>query len=169
MDQYELAVLQFLTANRRTFVAPQYLLQANNGWSACPDFVAVHFDDEKISFSIVEVSAGDKKNIKHGLAKRISDETRCKECIKILKERLPFLHIVKEEDIRFLVFIRSETFAEFEKVVVNRKDVTVMPLELTFMSWAWEDYVWDKIDFLNKNWLKNEFKNALFYPDSLKK
>ncbi len=138
MDIYEEMAMYFVTANKETFVSPQY--DIGNGWS-CPDFVAMR--PPKRTVYIVEVSAGGNLS---GLAEKVLNYEG--HWLNPLREHLMALNLVDSDwSFKVLVFIRRDQLKWFKTTVDSSKGVVIICLEDVFKHWLWDNKVWTG-DFL---------------------
>lgn len=133
MDRYEEAVLQLLTANGETFVAPRYELTA--GW-ASPSLVALRPARRQVW--VVEVSAS---GYPLGLVDRINQ--RIARWYAPLLEQLQRLGISDAHwSIGLLVFVRDDQMDWLRERVKDLSGVQLLSLETANCPWSWDDAVW---------------------------
>jgi hypothetical protein len=146
MDQYEISVMHFLTANRETLIAPQYHLRSEiNGtvWESCPDFIA--YQPRHKNCFLIEVSAS--ADIRK-LSKKVGNEENWTKSIEILRQQLSFLQDANQ--FCSLVFIREELITKFQNLIKHAESrIRIFPLEITQAPWKWKDDLWYECDFLN--------------------
>lgn len=124
---YELFVLNFLTRDGKTFVAPQY--DIDNGYS-CPDFVALRPSEKKVI--VVEVSTA------HGLT-RLADKIRNKNVHWL--ERLTKLLVERKVvdtswDYEIMVFVRRSRINWLrERLGEEGASVSIRAIEDTVSTW----------------------------------
>ncbi|WP_455554331.1 hypothetical protein [Comamonas sp.] len=139
MDRHEEAVMQFLTANGDTFVAPQYEVAA--GWM-CPSFVALR--PAKKQVWVVTVSAS---GYPLGLVDRINQ--RVEKWYAPLLEQLQRLQVVGNDwHIGLLVFVRDDQMDWLRGRIQDAAGVYVLSLETASSPWTWHGSVWtEEADF----------------------
>lgn len=135
MDRHEEAVMQFLTANGDTFIAPKYEVAA--GW-VCPSFVALR--PAKKQVWVAEVSAS---GYPLGLVDRINQ--RMERWYAPLLEQLQRLHISQSDwSIGLLVFVREDQMAWLQSRLKNMSGVHLLSLEVASSPWLWDSLVWSE-------------------------
>lgn len=135
MDRHEEAVMQFLTANGDTFIAPKYEVAA--GW-VCPSFVVLR--PAKKQVWVAEVSAS---GYPLGLVDRINQ--RIEKWYAPLLEQLQRLQVVGSDwSISLLVFVRDDQVAWLQGRLKDMAAVHVLSLETASSPWAWHDKVWSE-------------------------
>lgn len=139
MDRHEEAVMQFLTANGDTFVAPQYEVAA--GWM-CPSFVALR--PAKKQVWVVEVTASG-----YPLALVDKINQRVEKWYAPLLEQLQRLQISGSDwSIGLLVFVRDDQIEWLRARVKDMAGVQVLSLEIASSPWLWDGQVWtEDMDF----------------------
>ena len=139
MDRHEEAVMQFLTANGDTFVAPQYEVAA--GWM-CPSFVALR--PAKKQAWVVEVTAS---GYPLGLVDKINQ--RVEQWYAPLLEQLERLQLSNNDwSVGLLVFVRDDQVAWLKGRVKDLAGVHVLSLETASSPWTWHGSVWtEDMDF----------------------
>lgn len=139
MDRHEEAVMQFLTANGDTFIAPQYEVAA--GW-VCPSFVALRPAKQQIW--VVEVSAS---GYPLGVVDKINQ--RVEKWYAPLLEQLQRLQVVQPDwSVGLLVFVRDDQVAWLRSRVKDLAGVQVLSLETASSPWTWHGRVWtEEMDF----------------------
>jgi hypothetical protein len=133
MEHFEEAVMWYLAAGGKRFVAPQYSIPAPDGkeWS-CPDFIVL--DIEKRIVFVVEVSTHANPV---GLARKVLD--RKKQWIDPLKEHLKGINQeLGSWKYQAVVFLRSEAVERFDRRIGTPNDVAVISIEDTCFAWKWE-------------------------------
>lgn len=135
MDRHEEAVMQFLTANGDTFLAPKY--EVATGWM-CPSFVALR--PAKKQVWVAEVSAS---GYPLGLVDRINQ--RMEKWYAPLLEQLQRLQVVGSDwSIGLLVFVRDDQLAWLQARIKDMAAVQVLSLEAASSPWAWHGNVWSE-------------------------
>lgn len=139
MDRHAEAVMQFLTANGDTFIAPQYEIAA--GWM-CPSFVALR--PAKKQVWIVQVSAS---GYPLGLVDRINQ--RVESWYAPLLEQLQRLQVSSSDwRIGLLAFVRDDQLQWLQSRISDSAGVHVLSLETASSPWLWDDLVWsEEMDF----------------------
>ena len=139
MDRHEEAVMQFLTANGDTFIAPQYEVAA--GWM-CPSFVALR--PAKKQVWVAEVSAS---GYPLGLVDKINQ--RVEKWYAPLLEQLQRLQVVGSDwSIGLLVFVRDDQVEWLKGRAKDLAGVHILSLETASSPWTWEGVVWtEDMDF----------------------
>lgn len=139
MDRHEEAVMQLLTANGETFVAPKY--EVTEGWQ-CPAFVVLRPARRQVY--VVEVSAS---GYPLGLVNRINE--RVERWYAPLLPQLQALGITTADwGVGCLVFVRSDQIDWVQERVKDGSGVHVLSLEQASSSWNWDDAVWThEMDF----------------------
>lgn len=133
MDRHEEAVMQLLTANGETFVAPKYEL--TDGWQ-CPAFVALRPARRQVY--VVEVSAS---GYPLALVNRLNE--RIEKWYAPLLTQLHGLNITQPDwEIACLVFVRSDQVDWLKERVKDMSGVHVLSLEQASSPWGWDDAVW---------------------------
>lgn len=133
MDRHEEAVMQFLTANGETFVAPHYDVAA--GWM-CPSFVALR--PPKKQLWLAEVSAS---GYPLGLVDKINQ--RVEKWYAPLLAQLQTLGVVDAKwSIGLLVFVRDDQIEWLKGRLKDTTGVHVLSLETASSPWTWHDSVW---------------------------
>lgn len=139
MDRHDEAVMQLLTANGDTFIAPHYEVAA--GWM-CPSFVALR--PAKKQVWVVEVTAS---GYPLGLVDRINQ--RIEKWYAPLLEQLQRLQVTHGDwSIGLLVFVRDDQIEWLKGRVKDLAGVQVLSLETASSPWAWHGSVWtEDFDF----------------------
>lgn len=139
MDRHEEAVMQLLTANGETFVAPRY--EVADGWQ-CPAFVALRPARREVC--VVEVSAS---GYPLALAGRINE--RVERWYGPLLAQLQAHGIVSPDwGVSCLVFVRDDQITWLKDRIKDLSGVHVLSLEQAGSPWNWDDAVWTpEIDF----------------------
>lgn len=139
MDRHEEAVMQFLTANGDTFIAPQYEVAA--GWM-CPSFVALR--PAKKQVWVVEVSAS---GYPLGLVDKINQ--RVEKWYAPLLEQLQRLQVTHSDwSVGLLVFVRDDQIEWLNVRLKDTSGVHVLSLETASSPWSWHSRVWtEELDF----------------------
>ncbi|MEG0446922.1 MAG: hypothetical protein RR687_09145 [Comamonas sp.] len=139
MDRHEEAVMQLLTANGETFVAPRY--EVTEGWQ-CPAFVVLRPARRQVY--VVEVSAS---GYPLGLVNRLNE--RVERWYAPLLPQLQSLGITTADwSVGCLVFVRSDQMDWLKERVKDASGVYVLSLEQASSNWNWEDAVWtSEMDF----------------------
>lgn len=139
MDRHEEAVMQWLTANGETFIAPRYELA--DGW-VCPSFVALR--PAKKEVWVVEVSAS---GYPLGLVDRINQ--RVEKWYGPLLAQLQRLQVCGSDwSIGSLVVVREDQIAWLQGRVQDLSGVQVLSLEVASSPWRWAGVVWtEDMDF----------------------
>jgi hypothetical protein len=139
MDRHEEAVMQWLTANGETFVAPKYELAA--GW-ICPSFVALR--SAKRQVWVVEVSASG-----YPLALVDKINQRHERWYAPLLEQLQRRGIVDADwSIGVLAVVRDDQREWLTTRLQDAAGVHVLSLETASSPWTWDDVVWtEEVDF----------------------
>lgn len=139
MDRHDEAVMQFLTANAETFIAPQYEVAA--GWM-CPSFVALR--PAKKQVWVVEVSAS---GYPLGLVDRINQ--RVEKWYAPLLEQLQRLGITQPDwSVGMLAFVRDDQMTWLQSRVKDLSGVHLLSLEQASSPWLWDASVWsEEVDF----------------------
>ena len=133
MDRHEEAVMQLLTANGETFVAPKY--EVADGWQ-CPAFVALRPARKQVY--VVEVSAS---GYPLALVNRLNE--RVEKWYAPLLSQLHGLAITQPDwEIACLVFVRSDQADWLKERVKDMSGVHVLSLEQASSPWNWADAVW---------------------------
>ena len=133
MDRHEEAVMQLLTANGETFIAPKY--EVADGWQ-CPAFVAVRPARRQVY--VVEVSAS---GYPLALVNRLNE--RIEKWYAPLLTQLHALNITQPDwEIACLVFVRSDQVDWLKERVKDMSGVHVLSLEQASSPWGWDDAVW---------------------------
>lgn len=133
MDRHEEAVMQLLTANGDTFVAPQY--DVSEGWNG-PDFVAIRPVRKRVY--LVEVSAS---GYPLGLVRKINE--REQHWYGPLQSQLQALGVMAADwQMATLVFVRSDQIDWVRARVTDMRGVHLLSLEEAGASWNWADEVW---------------------------
>ena len=133
MDRHEEAVMQFLTANGDTFIAPKY--DVAQGW-ACPSFVALR--PAKKQVWVAEVSAS---GYPLGLVDRINQ--RIERWYAPLLEQLQRLGIAQSDwSIGLLVFVREDQMQWLQSRLKSSSGVHLLSLETASSPWLWDSLVW---------------------------
>ena len=133
MDRHEEAVMQLLTANGETFVAPKYEL--TDGWQ-CPAFVALRPARRQVY--VVEVSAS---GYPLALVNRLNE--RIEKWYAPLLTQLHGLNITQPDwEIACLVFVRSDQDDWLKERVKDLSGIHVLSLEQASNTWNWDDSVW---------------------------
>lgn len=133
MDQYEEAVLWYITAPRTRFICPQYdLAWEKMSGGSCPDFVVL--DYEKTTIYVVEVSTAAQIA---GLVERVTQrETRWYGPIQIQLGQLS-PHFA-EWQYRVSLFVRGEVADALRLKIAGWKDVSVLSLDEAVFGWRWK-------------------------------
>lgn len=139
MDRHEEAVMQFLTANGDTFIAPHYETAA--GWM-CPSFVALR--PAKKQVWVAEVSAS---GYPLGLVDKINQ--RVEKWYAPLLEQLQRLQVTHRDwSVGLLVFVRDDQIEWLKGRLKDTSGVYVLSLETASSPWAWDSVVWTpEMDF----------------------
>lgn len=139
MDRHEDAVMQLLTANGDTFIAPKYEVAA--GWM-CPSFVALR--PAKKQVWVVEVSAS---GYPLAVVDRINQ--RIEKWYAPLLEQLQHLQVTHSDwSIGLLVFVRDDQREWLQSRVKDLAGVQVLSLETASSPWSWDGLVWtEDMDF----------------------
>ena len=139
MDRHEEAVMQFLTANGETFIAPRY--DVAQGW-VCPSFVALRPVRKQIW--VAEVSAS---GYPLGLVDRVNQ--RVEKWYAPLLEQLQRLQITHSDwSLGLLVFVRDDQVAWLQGRIKDHAGVHVLSLETASSPWLWHGQVWtEDFDF----------------------
>ena len=139
MDRHEEAVMQLLTANGETFVAPRY--EVTEGWQ-CPAFVVLRPARRQVY--VVEVSAS---GYPLGLVNRLNE--RVERWYAPLLPQLQSLGITTADwSVGCLVFVRSDQIGWLKERVKDASGVHVLSLEHASSNWSWDDAVWtSEMDF----------------------
>lgn len=139
MDRHEEAVMQLLTANGETFVAPKY--EVTDGWQ-CPAFVVLRPARRQVY--VVEVSAS---GYPLGLVNRLNE--RVERWYAPLLQQLQSLGITTPDwGVGCLVFVRSDQIAWLQERIKDPSGVHVLSLEQAGNHWHWDDAVWTpEMDF----------------------
>lgn len=139
MDRHEEAVMQFLTANGDTFIAPQYEVAA--GW-VCPSFVALR--PAKKQIWVAEVSASG-----YPLALVDKINQRIEKWYAPLLEQLQRLQLTQADwSIGLLVFVRDDQAEWLRSRIKDMASVQVLSLETASSPWTWHGSVWtEELDF----------------------
>lgn len=133
MDRHDEAVMQLLTANGETFVAPKY--EVADGWQ-CPAFVALRPARKQVY--VVEVSASG-----YPLAQVNRLNERLEKWVAPLLSQLHGLGVTAPDwDIACLVFVRSDQIDWLKERVKDLNGVHVLSLEQASSPWLWDDSVW---------------------------
>lgn len=133
MDRHEEAVMQLLTANGETFVAPKY--EVADGWQ-CPAFVALRPACRQVY--VVEVSAS---GYPLALVNRLNE--RIEKWYAPLLSQLHGLGITQPDwEIACLVFVRSDQIDWLKERVKDLSGVHMLGLEQASSPWVWDDAVW---------------------------
>ena len=133
MDRHDEAVMQLLTANGETFVAPKY--EVADGWQ-CPAFVALRPARKQVY--VVEVSASG-----YPLAQVNRLNERLEKWVAPLLSQLHGLGVTAPDwDIACLVFVRSDQIDWLKERVKDLSGVHVLSLEQASSPWLWDDSVW---------------------------
>lgn len=133
MDRHEEAVMQLLTANGETFVAPKY--EVADGWQ-CPALVALRPARRQVY--VVEVSAS---GYPLALVNRLNE--RVEKWYAPLLSQLHGLGITQPDwEIACLVFVRSDQIDWLKERVKDLSGVHVLGLEQASSPWVWDDAVW---------------------------
>ena len=120
MDRHEEAVMQLLTANGETFVAPKY--EVADGWQ-CPAFVALRPARRQVY--VVEVSAS---GYPLALVNRLNE--RVEKWYAPLLSQLHGLGITQPDwEIACLVFVRSDQIDWLKERIKDLSGVHVLGLE----------------------------------------
>jgi len=135
MDRHDEAVMQFLTANGDTFIAPRYELAA--GW-VCPSFVALR--PAKKQVWVVEVSAS---GYPLGLVDRVNQ--RVEKWYAPLLEQLQRVHISAGDwSVGLLVFARNDQQQWLSARIKDGAGVYLLSLEVASSPWLWHGSVWSE-------------------------
>lgn len=139
MDRHEEAVMQFLTANGDTFIAPHYEVAA--GWM-CPSFVALR--PAKKQVWVAEVSAS---GYPLGLVDKINQ--RVEKWYAPLLEQLQRLQVTHSDwSVGLLVFVRDDQIEWLKGRLKDTSGVYVLSLETASSPWSWHSRVWtEELDF----------------------
>lgn len=139
MDRHEEAVMQWLTANGETFIAPKYEVAA--GWM-CPSFVALRPSKKQIW--VVAVSAS---GYPLAVVDRINQ--RIEKWYAPLLEQLQRLQVVQGDwSIGLLVLVRDDQIDWLRARVQDLSGVQVLSLETASQPWNWDGVVWtEDLDF----------------------
>ncbi|MBF6629573.1 MAG: hypothetical protein ITG01_00295 [Comamonas sp.] len=139
MDRHEEAVLQLLTANGDTFIAPRY--EVADGWM-CPSLVALR--PAKKQVWVVEVSAS---GYPLSLVDRINQ--RIEKWYAPLLEQLQRLQVTHSDwSIGLLVVVRDDQIDWLRARIQDMAGVQVLSLETASSPWAWDGVVWtEDMDF----------------------
>ena len=139
MDRHEEAVMQLLTANGDTFIAPRYEVAA--GWM-CPSFVALR--PAKKQVWVVEVTAS---GYPLAVVDRINQ--RVEKWYAPLLEQLQRLQISHSDwSIGLLTFVRDDQIEWLKSRVKDLSGVQVLSLETASSPWQWDGLVWSEdMDF----------------------
>lgn len=133
MDRHEEAVMQLLTANGETFVAPKY--EVADGW-VCPAFVALRPARKQVY--VVEVSAsGYPLALVNKLNERIE-----KWYAPLLGQLQPLGVTGPDWGVGCLVFVRNDQIDWLKERVKDLSGVHVLGLEQASSPWNWDDSVW---------------------------
>lgn len=133
MDRHDEAVMQLLTANGETFVAPKYELA--DGWQ-CPAFVALRPARKQVY--VVEVTAS---GYPLALVNRLNE--RLEKWVAPLLSQLHGLGVTAPDwEIACLVFVRSDQIEWLKERVKDLSGVHVLSLEQASSPWLWADSVW---------------------------
>lgn len=133
MDRHEEAVMQLLTANGETFLAPKYEVAA--GWS-CPEFVALRPARKQVW--VVAVTAS---GYPLGVVDKINQ--RVTHWYAPLLEQLQRLGVVDASwTIGLLVFVRNDQMDWLRSRAKDLAGVHVLSLESASSPWLWADVVW---------------------------
>lgn len=134
MHLYEAMVAEYLTANGRAFICPQYEVrwdaETKTGGSS-PDFLVIDFSARDIV--VVEVSGASNLN---GLIDKIRD--RENRWYRPIKRQLIEDKVIDQSwpNIRTLVFVRQERTNDGESKI-KEDDVTFVGLESAAFGYAW--------------------------------
>lgn len=135
MDRHEEAVMQFLTANGDTFLAPKY--DVAQGW-VCPSFVALRPAKQQVW--VAEVSAS---GYPLGLVDRINQ--RIERWYAPLLEQLQRLQVCPSQwSIGLLVFVREDQMAWLQSRLKDTSGVHLLSLETASSPWLWDSLVWSE-------------------------
>ena len=139
MDRHEEAVMQLLTANGDTFIAPKY--DVADGWM-CPSFVALR--PAKKQIWVVDVSAS---GYPLALVDRINQ--RVEKWYAPLLEQLQRLQVSDGDwSIGLLMFVRDDQIAWLQSRAKDLAGVHVLSLETASSPWTWDGLVWtEEMDF----------------------
>ncbi|RGE41861.1 hypothetical protein DZC30_17950 [Comamonas testosteroni] len=139
MDRHDEAVMQLLTANGETFIAPKY--EVADGWQ-CPAFVAIRPARRQVY--VVEVSAS---GYPLALVNRINE--RVERWYAPLLPQLQSLGVTTADwGVGCLVFVRSDQIDWLKERVKDLSGVYVLSLEQASANWSWDDAVWTaEMDF----------------------
>lgn len=133
MDRHEEAVMQLLTANGETFVAPRYELA--DGWQ-CPSFVALRPARREVY--VVEVSAS---GYPLALVNRINERAQ-RWYAPLLAQLQDYALVSPDWGVGCLAFVRSDQIAWLKERVKDLSGVHVLSLEQASSPWNWDDAVW---------------------------
>jgi len=139
MDRHEEAVMQLLTANGETFVAPKY--EVAEGWQ-CPAFVALRPARRQIY--VVEVSAS---GYPLALVNRLNE--RVERWYAPLLPQLQSLGVSTPDwGVACLAFVRSDQIDWLRERIKDPGGVHLLSLEQAGANWNWDDAVWTaEMDF----------------------
>ncbi len=139
MDRHEEAVMQLLTANGDTFIAPKY--EVASGWM-CPSFVALR--PAKKQVWVVEVTASG-----YPLAEVDRINQRVEKWYAPLLEQLQRLQISGSDwSIGLLLFAREDQIEWLKSRAKDLSGVHVLSLETASSPWLWDGMVWtEDMDF----------------------
>lgn len=133
MDRHDEAVMQFLTANGDTFLAPHY--EVATGWR-CPSFVALRPAKQQVW--LVEVSAS---GYPLGLVDTINQ--RVEKWYAPLLAQLQERGVVNAHwSIGLLVLVRDDQVAWLKARIKDLAGVQVLSLETVSSPWTWHGSVW---------------------------
>ena len=140
-DTYESAIAEFLTADGRVFIAPQFEIafdREHQDGGACPDFVALDFRNRQIV--IVEVSSAWNLD---ALMARIRN--RQQQWYGPIRRRLLDLAPIDQSwPIRFLGFVREERLGYAKRAFIRETDVAFFSIENASFPWVyWQNRLKD--------------------------
>ena len=150
MDQYEQAVMEYISGPSDRFLNAQFTIpyDGTTGGS-CPDFVALDFSDTT-AYVIEVTTTADCK----GLVGRVRErETRW---FTPLKRRLQTLiPPLRKWDLHVTLFVRDEQLETAKRAVSEFPDVSVISLSKALFSWNWD---WQAETGSPRNPLRSENK-----------
>lgn len=132
----EQLIATYLTRGGKVFIAPQYSIPASggNGDWACPDFVALDFENREII--VVEVTVA--SNVSNILSKINDRQSRWFEPVraKLSEDKI----VENDWKIRVLVFVRKSQLEKARKQLSGEPDVSFYAIEDATFDWDyWTD------------------------------
>jgi hypothetical protein len=132
MEVFEELVMWHLTCNHRVFVCPQYQILGEHGLWSMPDFVALDFEQRKVS--VVEVSAASWPG---GLLRKVLD--RQTQWIEKLRNQLRQSGVADDSwDFQVILYIRRSAEGRFRQYVGDARDVIINTIEEVGFPWEWD-------------------------------